>query len=83
MPLYMDVHKHIPGLTKEGVEGAHARDLAIQDKHAVNYLKYWYNEATGNVFCLIEAPNKEAAMQVHREAHGLMADEIIQVQEGK
>jgi hypothetical protein len=83
MPLFIDVHKHIPGLTTEAVAGAHAADLATQDKHDVNYLKYWFNEKTGDVFCLIDAPSKEAAIQVHREAHGLLADEIIEVVEGK
>ena len=83
MPLFMDIHKHIPGLTKEGVEGAHAADLAAQEKHDVNYVKYWYNEKSGEVFCLIDAPSKEAAIQVHREAHGLLADTLVQVTEGK
>ena len=83
MPLFIDKHKHIPGLTKEGVSGAHAADVATQEKHGVNYLKYWFNEKTGDVFCLVEAPNMEAAIQVHREAHGLLADEIVEVEEGK
>jgi hypothetical protein len=83
MPLFMDIHKHIPGLTKEGVEGAHAADLAAQEKHNVNYVKYWYNEKSGEVFCLIDAPSKEAAIQVHREAHGLLADTLVEVTEGK
>ena len=82
MPLYMDVHKGIDGLTADAVAGAHEQDLAIQQKHGVKYLKYWFNEADGTVFCLCEAPSKEAAETVHREAHGLVADEIIEVQEG-
>jgi hypothetical protein len=45
-------------------------------------LKYWYDEGSGRVFCLVNAPNKEAAVSVHREAHGLLADEIIEVKEG-
>ena len=83
MPLFMDIHKHVPGLTKEGVEGAHAADVATQGKHEVNYIKYWFNEKTGDVFCLVDAPSKEAAIQVHKEAHGLLADEIIEVKEGR
>jgi hypothetical protein len=82
MPLYMDTHKHIPGLTAEAVAGAHAKDLEVQNKYGVQYLKYWYDEGSGKVFCLVHAPNKEAAMKVHREAHGLVADEIIEVREG-
>jgi hypothetical protein len=82
MALFMDVHNHVPGLTKEAVAGAHQKDLETQGKHDVKYLQYWYNEKTGQVFCLVEAPNKEAAMAVHREAHGLVADEIFEVVEG-
>ena len=82
MPLYMDEHRKIDGLTVEAVGGAHQRDLRVQDKHGVKYLKYWFNEETGKVWCLIEAPSKEAAEAVHREAHGLVADELTEVQEG-
>lgn len=82
MPLYLDRHHHIPGLTAEAVAQAHARDLAVQEKHGVRYLRYWYDEATGKVFCLVEAPTPEAAAAVHREAHGLLADEIFEVKEG-
>ena len=82
MPLFIDVHKHVPGLTKDGVADAHQKDLAAQDKHDVKYLKYWFNDKTGKVFCLVEAPNKDAAIRVHREAHGLIPDEIIEVEEG-
>ncbi len=82
MPLYMDVHRKIDGLTSDAVAGAHEKDLEVQDKHNVKYLKYWFDEGTGTVFCLCEAPSKEAAEAVHREAHGLVADEIIEVKEG-
>jgi hypothetical protein len=57
----------------------HQKDLAVQGKHGVEYLHYWLNEADGTVFCLCQAPNKEAAEAVHREAHGGGADEIIEV----
>jgi hypothetical protein len=82
MPLFMDIHDHIEGLTAEAVANAHQADLATQSKHGVKYLRYWYDEGTGKVFCLVEAPNKEAAMAVHREAHGLVADSIVEVHEG-
>jgi hypothetical protein len=82
MPLFMDVHNHVPGLTAEAVKGAHEKDLEVQKKHGVEYLKYWYDESSGKVFCLVNAPNKEAAIAVHREAHGLLADEIVEVKEG-
>src|SRR5215212_8827973 len=70
------------GLTAEAVAEAHKKDLETQDEYGVKYHRYWYNEETGEVFCLAEAPNKEAAEAVHREAHGLVADEIIEVREG-
>lgn len=82
MPLFLDQHYHVPGLTAAAVAEAHARDLAVQGKYGVSYVRYWFDEATGKVFCLVEAPDVEAAMMVHREAHGLMADEIIPVKEG-
>lgn len=82
MPLYMDVHHHVEGLTRDTVAGAHARDLEVQGQHGVDYKQYWFDEGTGKVFCLVEAPSKEAAIAVHREAHGLVADEITEVREG-
>jgi hypothetical protein len=82
MPLFMDVHQKVDGLTADAVAGAHQRDLEVQEKHGVNYLKYWFDEGSGKVFCLVDAPNAEAAAAVHREAHGLLADEITEVQEG-
>ena len=82
MPLYMDVHHAIDGLTPEHAHLAHQKDLEVQHKYGVHYLRYWYDEGTGKVFCLVEAPSKEAAAAVHREAHGMLADEIIEVKEG-
>ena len=82
MPLYIDIHRHVPGLTEEAVHGAHQKDLAVQGEHDVEYLKYWFNEQSGDVFCLVRAPDKDAAIRVHREAHGLVPDEIHEVQEG-
>ena len=81
MPLYMDHHK-IEGLTAEAVAEAHQKDLETQDKHGAKALKYWFNEENGDVFCLFDAPNAQAAEAVHREAHGLMANDIVEVQEG-
>jgi hypothetical protein len=83
MPLFMDVHNKVEGLTKEAVEGAHARDLEVQGAHGVSYLKYWFDEGSGRVYCLVDAPSKEAANTVHREAHGLVADELTEVAEGR
>lgn len=82
MPLYMDIHKSVSGLTAKALEEAHQKDLEVQDKHGVKYKSYWYNEAQGTVFCLCEAPNREAAAAVHKEAHGIVADEIIEVEAG-
>ena len=82
MPLYMDIHNHVEGLTAEAVAGAHQRDLEVQGKYGANYLNYWFNENTSQVFCLVEAPSKAIANAVHREAHGLVADEIVEVKEG-
>jgi Protein of unknown function (DUF4242) len=82
MPLYMDVHNIDGGVSVEDVAKAHMADLQTQGKHDVQYLRYWVNEAQGKVFCLVEAPSVDAANAVHREAHGLVADDVFQVQEG-
>jgi len=81
MPLYMDVHTVEGGVTEADVAGAHAADLEKQDAHDVKYLRYWVDEEAGKIFCLVEAPTTEAASTVHREAHGLVADEIYPVSE--
>ena len=83
MPLYLDIHYKVEGLTAEGIEAAHKKDLEIQEKYGVKYRKIWYDIRTGRAFCLIEAPSKDAAEAVHREAHGMVADEIIEVAEGQ
>ena len=82
MPLYMDVHTIDGGVSAGDVEKAHLADLAEQGKHDVRYLRYWVDESNGKVFCLVEAPSADAATTVHREAHGLVADDVFQVQEG-
>jgi class 3 adenylate cyclase len=79
MPLYMDIHE-LPGITSDQLAQAHAADLETQEKYGVKYQKYWVNHDCGKVFCLIEAPNAAAAEQVHREAHGFVADKILEVQ---
>ncbi len=82
MALFMDVHEKVEGLTQEAVAGAHQRDLEVQGRYGVDYRQYWFDEQSGKVFCLVEAPDAEAAANVHREAHGLVADQLIPVQEG-
>jgi hypothetical protein len=81
MPLYMDVHTIEGGVTTDDVAGAHAQDLQTQSAHGVSYLRYWVDESAGKIFCLVEAPSAEHANAVHREAHGLVADEIYAVAE--
>ncbi len=82
MPLYMDVHRNVDADATAVME-AHQMDLDVQDRHGVAYRKYWVDEDEGAVFCLFEAPNKAAGESVHREAHGLVADEIYEVVEGE
>ena len=81
MPMYMDVHNIEGGVSAADVAQAHQADLAIQAEHGVSYMRYWVDEQAGKIFCLVEAPNAEAANTVHREAHGLVADEIYLVSE--
>ena len=82
MALFMDAHTIEGGVSFNDVAAAHAADVAAQDAYGVNYVRYWVDEAAGKVFCLVEAPDAEAAANVHRVAHGLLAEEIYSVAEG-
>lgn len=82
MPLFMDVHEIDGGVAIGDVAKAHMADLQTQGKYDVRYLRYWVDEGKGTIFCLVEAPSGDAAATVHREAHGLVADAIFEVQEG-
>jgi hypothetical protein len=81
MSLFMDVHTIEGGVGAEDVAVAHLADLATQGDFGVNYLRYWVDEAAGKIFCLVDAPDADAANDVHRKAHGLVADEIYPVSE--
>jgi len=84
MPMFMDVHERLShGATAKDMAEAHRADLEVQQRHGVKYLRYWVDEEAGKLFCLAETPSAEAAVMVHREAHGLLADRIYQVQEGE
>jgi len=76
----MDIHEVPGGVSAEDVAKAHAEDVKIEDKYGVHYHKYWVNEKAGKIFCLCHAPNAEAAIQVHRKAHGMVADKVIEIQ---
>jgi hypothetical protein len=82
MPLYLDVHTMEGGVSAKDVADAHMKDLEVQGQHGVDYKRYWFDEKAGKIFCLVEAPDAETAHRVHREAHGLVAEEIYEVQEG-
>ena len=82
MPLFMDIHHIDGGVSVDDVAKAHQADLATQGDHDVQYLRYWVDESKGTIFCLVDAPSADAANVVHRDAHGLVADEIYAVVEG-
>ena len=81
MPLFMDVHNIEGGVSAADVAGAHRKDLETQGKYGVSYLRYWVDEEAGKIFCLVDAESADDAHAVHREAHGLVADEIYPVSE--
>ncbi len=81
MALFLDRHK-APGATAADIAAAHELDLAVQDKYQVRYVTYWFDDKEGTVFCLAEGPDRESLETVHREAHGLVADNIIEVGDG-
>lgn len=78
MPIYMDVHI-VPGVKAKDVADAHRKDLLHQDAHACKCMTYWIDEERENIFCLIEAPNKEAVVEMHDKAHGLVPNKVIEV----
>ncbi|MCJ7671274.1 MAG: DUF4242 domain-containing protein [Acidimicrobiia bacterium] len=81
MPMFMDVHNIEGGVAEGDVANAHQADVDLQAKYGVEYKRYWVDEKAGKIFCLVEAPDAETASRVHREAHGLVADEIYEVSE--
>jgi hypothetical protein len=81
MPTFMDVHSLDGGVSADDVASAHQRDLETQGDYGVSYKRYWVDEQAGKIFCLVDAPDAETAERVHREAHGLVADEIYMVTE--
>jgi class 3 adenylate cyclase len=80
MPIYMDVHNKAQGATVNDVVQAHSADLQVQGKYGVRYLRYWFNREAGKIFCLIDAPSVVAAVSVHENSHGMLPDEIIEVE---
>ena len=78
MPMYMDRH-YVEGATRHAVADAHQKDLALQDKYNVKFLTYWFDEMRCTAFCLIEAPNRDTIARAHDDAHGLVPNEIIEV----
>jgi hypothetical protein len=82
MPLFLDVHTVEGGVSASDVADAHQKDLETQREFGVDYKSYWVDEDAGKIFCLVEAPDADAAHAVHRKAHGLVADEIYEVRQG-
>lgn len=78
MPLYMDRH-NVSGVTFKDVAAAHAKDLEIQNEYGCTCITYWVDEERGNVFCLIDSPNKQVVREMHNKAHGLIPYDIIEV----
>jgi hypothetical protein len=81
MTLYLDIHHNVDA-TPEEIEAGHLSDLEAQEKHGVRYLKYWFDPTAGRICCLVDGPSKEACNAVHSEAHGMVADDIIEVEGG-
>jgi Nickel responsive protein SCO4226-like len=82
--LYIDVH-YLPAgkVSYADVAAAHSKDLAVEGKYGVQFLRYWVDESKGVVYCLSSAPDTSAISNTHREAHGLMPQVIYKVGSGK
>jgi class 3 adenylate cyclase len=84
MPLFMDIHKNVgDDTTPEAVAEAHRADLAAQAPYNVRYLRWWFNRDARSIYCLVDAPSADAAIEVHQRAHGLVPDELIPVEQGE
>jgi hypothetical protein len=81
VPTYLDIHD-IPGLRASDFADAHEADVRVQAAYEVKYRHYWVDEAAGMVFCLVDAPDRQSADRVHREAHGLVATILFEVEQG-
>jgi class 3 adenylate cyclase len=75
----MDRHDDVE-ISPEELAQLHVADLAVQAKHGVSYLSYWFDPSNRSVFCMVDAPSRAAAEAVHSEAHGAMASKIIEVE---
>ena len=82
MPRYLDIHKNLGKVTMKDLDEAHQKDLKVQDKYGVNFVRYWLDEKGETAFCLSIAPNREAPVNCHRASHGLLPDEVYEVTEG-
>jgi class 3 adenylate cyclase len=82
MPLFMDIHRNVTGVTPAEIAEAHGADLAAQDRYHVKYLRWWFNNELGSIYCLVEAPDADSAIKVHGDAHGLLPDEVIPIELG-
>jgi hypothetical protein len=81
--LFLDVHALGAGkVTLADVAEAHKKDLATQSKYDVSFIKYWVDEKAGKVYCLAEAPDGYLVHKTHKEAHGLVPDDLMQVTDG-
>ena len=82
MPRFIDVHSHLKGVKLADVKDAHEKDLKVQNRYGVKFLKFWVDEEAGTILCLSDAPDRDAPRKAHSDAHGLLPDETYEVQEG-
>ena len=82
MPRYLDINRDVKGVKLKDVAEAYAKDPRVQGKYGVNFQKYWLDEGKGTIFCLSDAPNREAITKAYGEAYGLLPSETFEVQEG-
>ncbi|MEE1786369.1 SCO4226 family nickel-binding protein [Streptomyces sp. SP17BM10] len=72
---FMDVHHGMTGITGDQLKAAHDADLAAQGDEGVRFEQAWADPESGTVYCLSDAPSKEAVQRVHTRT-GHPADEI-------
>ena len=78
----MDRHD-FTGLTALDAANMHLKDLQLQGQFGVEFVHYWFDYDRQTAFCLAKAPRAGAVEAVHRESHGAVPGQVIEVDESE
>jgi class 3 adenylate cyclase len=77
----MDRHD-FSGQTAADAAEMHRRDIEIQDRFGVQLITYWFDYDRQTAFCLAKADTGDALIALHRQAHGGVPHQVIEVDRG-